>query len=90
MKGNTTRTTKRESTQISGVDKMKPKILHGTLDDKHFIISIFDDPDIIHPMEIGLKRFFEQWKTSKLKEKTKKESDSGYLSLSGSSSGCRR
>ncbi len=69
---------------------MKPKILNGTVDGKHFVISIFDDPRIISPMRIGLKRFFEQWRSSKFKEKTKKESDSGYLSLSGSSSGCKR
>ncbi len=69
---------------------MKHKILNGTVGGKHFVISIFDDPRIISPMKVGLKRFFDQWKSSKLKEKIKKESDSGYLSLPGSSSGCRR
>ena len=50
---------------------MKHKILSGTIDDKHFVISIFDDPRIISPMRTGLKRFFEQWRSSKLKEKKK-------------------
>ena len=69
---------------------MKHKILHGTVDGKHFVVSIFDDKNIIAPMEAGLERFFEKCESSKLEEKRKKESDHGYLSLSGSSSGFRR
>ena len=69
---------------------MKHKILHGIVDDQHFVISIFDDKDIIAPLKVGLQRFFEQYESSKLKEKRKKESNHGYLILSGSSSGCRR
>lgn len=69
---------------------MKYKILHGTVDGKHFVISIFDDQEIISPMTVGLQRFFKEYETSKLKEKRKKERDHGYLSLSGNSSGCRR
>ena len=69
---------------------MKHKTLHGSIDGKYFVISIFDDQDIITPMEVGLQRFFEQYESSKLEEKRKKESDHGYLTLSGSSSGCRR
>jgi len=69
---------------------MKYKILNGTVDGRYFVISIFDDPEVVFPMKIGLQRFFREYKSSKLKEKIKKESDSGYLSLSGNSSGCRR
>ena len=69
---------------------MKYRILHGTVDGKQFVISIFDDQEIIIPMKVGLQRFFEQYESSKLKEKRKKESDHGYLTLSGNSSGCRR
>ena len=70
---------------------MKYKIHHGTVDGKHFVVSIFDNHEIIGPMKIGLKRFFEKYESSKVKEKMKKESDHGYLSVSdGNSSGCRR
>lgn len=69
---------------------MKYKILHGTIDGRHFVISIFDEQGIVSPMKVGLQRFFEEYESSKLEEKRKKESDHGYLSLSGNSSGCRR
>jgi len=69
---------------------MKYKILHGKIDGKHFVVSIFDDKKITAPMEAGLKRFFDRWDSLKLKEKTKKESDSGYLSLSRGALGHRR
>lgn len=69
---------------------MKHEILNGTIDGRHFVISIFDDPGVISPMKVGLQRFFNEWESSKIKEKVKKEADHGYLPLSGSSSGCRR
>jgi len=70
---------------------MKYKIFSGTLDGRFFVISIFDDKKAIFPMEAGLKRFFEAYETSKLKEKIKKEADQGYFSMSSSnSSGCKR
>ena len=69
---------------------MNHKILNGTVDGRHFVISIFDDPEIISPMKSGLQKFFKEYESAKIKEKIKKEADHGYLSLSGSSSGCRR
>jgi hypothetical protein len=69
---------------------MKYKILHGTVNGKHFVITIFDDQEIIHPMKLGLHRFFEEYKKAMIREKRKKESETGYISLSGSSSGCKR
>ena len=39
---------------------MNHKILHGSIDGKYFVITIFDDQEIIHPMEVGLQRFFEE------------------------------
>ena len=69
---------------------MKPKILSGSIDGKHFVISIFDDKQIIHPMKKGLEYFFKEYEKSMVSEKRKKEIDHGYLTLSGNSSGCRR
>ena len=70
---------------------MKYEIRHGTIGGKYFVVSFFDDEGIIFPLRCGLKRFFEDYETSKLKEKTKKETDQGYFSIpSSSSSGCRR
>lgn len=69
---------------------MKHKILHGIVDGQHFVISIFDDKDIIAPLKAGLEKSFARYELSKIKEKRKKESDHGYLILSGNSSGCRR
>ena len=64
---------------------MNHKILHGIIDGKHFVITIFDDQEIIAPMEAGLERFFEKCESTKLGEKRKKEADQGYLTLSGNS-----
>ena len=69
---------------------MKYKIIQGTIDGRHFVISIFDDQKVISPMKVGLQRFFEVYESSKFKEKKNKEIDHGYLSLSGNSPGCRR
>jgi hypothetical protein len=69
---------------------MKPKIFHGKIDGSHFVISIFSEKEIILPLKKGLQKFFEKYESSKLDEKRKKESDQGHISLSGSSSGCKR
>jgi len=69
---------------------MEHKILNGTVDGRLFVISIFDDPEIVFPMKIGLQRFFKEYESLRTKEKMKKETNHGYLSLSGSSSGCKR
>ncbi len=69
---------------------MKYKILNGTVDGGPFVVAIFDDPEVVSPMTVGLERFFNKWESSKIKEKLKEEADHGYLSLSTNSSGCRR
>ena len=73
-----------------GDDPMNYKILDGMIDGRHFVISIFDDPEVVHHMKSGLQKFFKEYEMVKIKEKIKKETDHGYLSLSGNSSGCRR
>jgi len=72
-----------------------PKIYHGKVNNHFFVISVFDDEHITHPMMLGLKKFFEYWNKQQLqileKEKRKRELNHGYLSVSsGSSSGFRR
>jgi len=67
------------------------KVHHGKIDNRYFVIAVFDDPDIIFPMKCGLKKFFKEWNKHLQNKKIKKEENHAYFPLSsGSSSGLRR
>jgi len=71
------------------ISKLKPQIYHGKVNGKFFVVSVFSDEHIIHPMMLGLQKFFTYWDEHQIqileKEKIKKETDRGYFSLSSSS-----
>ena len=51
---------------------MKYKIHHGTVDGRYFVVSIFNDKNIIGPLKAGLKKSFDQYELSKIEEKRKR------------------
>jgi len=67
----------------------KPKIYHGKVNGKFFVISIFDNPDIVFPMKCGIKKFFKEWDKHLQNKKIRKEEDHAYFPLS-SGNGCVR